>query len=87
MEEDPTRYSAERPYVFFYNEKDTCFCNRLSVTLLARKSRLPRLKVINNGAIANDQFVKYPEGLLPDSVELHHASRLEWVQRFKQTGR
>mmetsp|Transcript_25436 Transcript_25436/g.73576 ORF Transcript_25436/g.73576 Transcript_25436/m.73576 type:complete len:414 (-) Transcript_25436:42-1283(-) len=60
IDEDPTRYSAERPYMFFYNEKTHMFLYQLVCDAVGEGGRLPQLKMINNGALADDRYVSYP---------------------------
>ena len=96
IDEDPTSYSAERPYMFFYNEKTHMFLYQIVCDAVGEEGRLPQLKMINNGAIANDRYVKYPvdivrfkKGPLPDTDEHYNSlwsMQIDW-NGFKDSSR
>lgn len=73
-ESDPKKYSKERPYMFFYNEKTHQFLYQLVCDGIGEDSKLPQLKMVNNEDYAYSQYVDYPvdvvkfkKGATPDS--------------------
>mmetsp|Transcript_13009 Transcript_13009/g.28140 ORF Transcript_13009/g.28140 Transcript_13009/m.28140 type:complete len:342 (+) Transcript_13009:1249-2274(+) len=59
-EEDFTKYSKERPYMFFYNEKTHRFLYQLVCDATGQEGKLSQLKMINNEVLADDQYINWP---------------------------
>ena len=57
---DPGRFSDERPYLFFYNEKTHTFPYQLVCDGIGAEDRLPMMKMVNNEDIAQDMYIDYP---------------------------
>ena len=57
---DPSKFSEERPYLFFYNEKTHTFPYQLVCDGIGAEGRLPMLKMINNEGIGRETYVDYP---------------------------
>ena len=60
IENDPNRYSAERPFMFFYNEKTHQYLYQLVCDGIGEEGKLPELKMVNQEDLADATYVKYP---------------------------
>ena len=60
IESDPNRYSDERPYMFFYDEKSHQYLYQLVCDGIGEEGKLPELKMVNNEDLADATYVKYP---------------------------
>lgn len=60
IESDPNRYSNERPYMFFYDEKTHQYLYQLVCDGIGEEGKLPELKMVNNEALADATYVNYP---------------------------
>jgi hypothetical protein len=60
IESDPNRYSAERPYMFFYDEKSHQYLYQLVCDGIGEEGKLPELKMVNNEDLADATYVDYP---------------------------
>ena len=60
IESDPGRYSNERPYMFFYNEKTQMFLYQIVCDGIGEEGKLPELKMVNQEDLAHEMYVKYP---------------------------
>jgi len=60
IEDDPTRYSNERPFMFFYNEKTHQYLYQLVCDGIGEEGKLPELKMVNNEDLADATYVNYP---------------------------
>ena len=60
IDDDPNRYSEERPYLFFYNEKTQTFLYQLVCDGIGTEGKLPQMKMMNNEDLAFETYVKYP---------------------------
>ena len=76
IESDPNRYSDERPYMFFYDEKSHQYLYQLVCDGIGEESKLPELKMVNNGDLADTTYVNYPvdivkfkKGATPNKVD------------------
>ena len=57
---DYAKFSDERPYMFFYNEKTHTFLYQLVCDGAGTEGKLPQLKMVNNEDLADDLYVTYP---------------------------
>ena len=60
IEANANRYSNERPYMFFYNEKTHQFLYQLVCDGIGEEGKLPQLKMVNHEALADATTVDYP---------------------------
>ena len=60
IESDPNRYSNERPYMFFYDEKSHQYLYQLVCDGIGEEGKLPELKMVNNEDLADSTYVDYP---------------------------
>jgi len=60
IETDYSKFSHERPYMFFYNEKTHQFLYQLICDGAGTEGKLPQLKMVNNEDLASEQYVEYP---------------------------
>ena len=60
IESDPNRYSDERPYMFFYDEKSHQYLYQLVCDGIGEEGKLPELKMVNNEDLADATYVDYP---------------------------
>lgn len=60
IESDPNRYSNERPYMFFYNEKTHQYLYQLVCDGIGEEGKLPELKMVNNEEYADSTYINYP---------------------------
>ena len=60
IEDDPNRYSEERPYMFFYDEKSHQYLYQLVCDGIGEEGKLPELKMVNNEDLADATYVNYP---------------------------
>jgi len=60
IETDYSKFSHERPYLFFYNEKTHTFLYQLICDGAGTEGKLPQLKMVNNEDLASEQYVEYP---------------------------
>jgi len=60
IESDPNRYSDERPYMFFYDEKSHQYLYQLVCDGIGEEGKLPELKMVNNEDLADATYVNYP---------------------------
>ena len=60
LESDPNRYSDERPYMFFYDEKSHQYLYQLVCDGIGEEGKLPELKMVNNEDLADATYVNYP---------------------------
>ena len=60
IESDPNRYSNERPYMFFYDEKTHQYLYQLVCDGIGEEGKLPELKIVNNEDLSDATYVKYP---------------------------
>ena len=60
IDTDYKKFSPERPYLFFYNEKTHTFLYQLICDGAGTEGKLPQLKMVNNEDLAYQQYVEYP---------------------------
>lgn len=60
IDTDYAKFSDERPYMFFYNEKTHTFLYQLVCDGAGTEGKLPQLKMVNNEDLADDLYVDYP---------------------------
>ena len=60
IDTDYAKFSDERPYMFFYNEKTHTFLYQLICDGAGTEGKLPQLKMVNNEDLADDLYVDYP---------------------------
>ena len=60
IDKDYAKFSDERPYMFFYNEKTHTFLYQLVCDGAGTEGKLPQLKMVNNEDLADDLYVDYP---------------------------
>ena len=60
IESDPNRYSNERPYMFFYDEKSHQYLYQLVCDGIGEEGKLPELKMVNQEGLADAMYVDYP---------------------------
>jgi hypothetical protein len=60
IEFDPNRYSNERPYMFFYDEKKHQYLYQLVCDGIGEEGKLPELKMVNQEDLAGATYVNYP---------------------------
>ena len=60
IDTDYSKFSDERPYMFFYNEKTHTFLYQLVCDGAGTEGKLPQLKMVNNEDLADDMYVDYP---------------------------
>ena len=60
IESDPNRYSNERPYMFFYDEKSHQYLYQLVCDGIGEEGKLPELKMVNQEGLAGAMYVDYP---------------------------
>ena len=60
VEADPKKYSNERPYLLFYNEKTHQYLYQLVCDGIGEEGRLPELKMVNNEGYAYSTYIDYP---------------------------
>ena len=59
-ENDPNKFTNERPYMFFYDEKRHEFLYQLVCDGAGELGKLPQLKMINNEDLVTKTYVNYP---------------------------
>jgi len=59
-EKDHTKFTNERPYMFFYDDKRHEFLYQLVCDGAGELGKLPQLKMENNEDLANEIYVDYP---------------------------
>ena len=64
IEADPNRYSNERPYMFFYDEKKHQYLYQLVCDGIGEEGKLPELKMVNQEGLADATYVDYPVDLV-----------------------
>mmetsp|Transcript_32369 Transcript_32369/g.95392 ORF Transcript_32369/g.95392 Transcript_32369/m.95392 type:complete len:328 (+) Transcript_32369:108-1091(+) len=60
IDTDYAKFSDERPYMFFYNEKTHTFLYQLVCDGAGTEGKLPQLKMVNNEDLAHELYVDYP---------------------------
>ena len=60
IETDYSKFSYERPYMFFYNDKTHTFLYQLVCDGAGTEGKLPQLKMVNNEDLADKLYVEYP---------------------------
>ena len=60
IDTDYAKFSDERPYMFFYNEKTHTFLYQLVCDGAGTEGKLPQLKMVNNEDLADEMYVDYP---------------------------
>ena len=60
IESDPNRFSDERPYMFFYNEKSHQYLYQLVCDGIGEEGKLPELKMVNQEGLADATYIDYP---------------------------
>ena len=60
IDTDYKKFSEERPYMFFYNEKTHTFLYQLVCDGAGTEGKLPQLKMVNNEDLAHEMYVDYP---------------------------
>ena len=59
-EDDPNKFTNERPYMFFYDEKRHEFLYQLVCDGAGELGKLPQIKMVNNEDLATKTYVNYP---------------------------
>mmetsp|Transcript_15467 Transcript_15467/g.33423 ORF Transcript_15467/g.33423 Transcript_15467/m.33423 type:complete len:479 (-) Transcript_15467:59-1495(-) len=59
-EDDPHKFSKERPTMFFYNEKTQQFLYQLVCDGIGEEGKIPQLKMVNNKEYASATYINYP---------------------------
>mmetsp|Transcript_15469 Transcript_15469/g.33432 ORF Transcript_15469/g.33432 Transcript_15469/m.33432 type:complete len:818 (+) Transcript_15469:75-2528(+) len=59
-ETDYSKYSHERPYLFFYNEKTLEYPYQLVCDGIGTPGKLPMIKMVNNEDLAFETYIEYP---------------------------
>jgi hypothetical protein len=57
---DKSKLSEERPYLFFFDENSQEFLYQLVCDGIGKQGKLPRLRMVDNDAIANQTHVEFP---------------------------
>ena len=60
IDKNYAKFSQERPYMFFYNEKTHTFLYQLVCDGAGTEGKLPQLKMVNNEDLADEMYVDYP---------------------------
>jgi len=60
IEDDPNRFSNERPYMFFYDEKSHQYLYQIVCDGIGEEGKLPKLKMVNQKDLADATYVDYP---------------------------
>lgn len=60
IDTDYAKFSDERPYLFFYNEKTHTFLYQLVCDGAGTEGKLPQMKMVNNEDLADEMYVDYP---------------------------
>ena len=60
IESNPNRYSNERPFMFFYDQKSHQYLYQLVCDGIGEEGKLPELKMVNQKDLADATYVDYP---------------------------
>ena len=83
IEDDPNRYSNERPFMFFYDEKSHQYLYQLVCDGIGQEGKLPELKMVNQEDLADAMYVDYPvdivkfkKGATPNKEDVNELWRM-----------